>query len=156
MMLKRLINGYALSTLIGAASALAILTVVKTLFNQYAPVMDYIAPNDVWIKTDTYYQNEFIGKKLRDCVRIPESEAGYIYLADGSINETGFQYVKDDSPHSSFPPGVVNIGGIRWQKLDRTLSPVVAVGFSVRHICNGEMVYSSFRFPLEEQHDKPG
>ena len=135
---------------IGFALA-AIVVVLITLFlnlvwQNHHPVMAYVKPYTPFTVTDLAVESYFEGRKLRECGRIADSEIGY-YKSKGRMHETTLTYINDNSPKSSFPKGVMNIGGIRW---DKPVGVVVEeVGFTISHDCEGELVSSVFWFEAE-------
>lgn len=100
----------AASFIAGAVVSSSLIMLVSALYSSYSPVLDYVKPVGAWQIADDYIQVQLIAKKLRDCRRIPDSEVGYLILNKG-IKETGFYYVDDETPDSSFPPGVIILAG---------------------------------------------
>lgn len=146
------------SFIAGAVVSSSLIMLVSALYSSYSPVLDYVKPVGAWQIADDYIQVQLIGKKLRDCRRIPDSEVGYMILNKG-IKETGFYYVDDETPDSSFPPGVINIGWTRWLLIDSGLDgsftstpvgSVQSVGYSMQHDCEGKVIVSQFRFRLPD------
>ena len=98
------------------------------------PVMAWIRPSSEIRHDGDLVTGRFDGFKQRPiCDRVPDSEVGYLKDSDGVIAETGFRYVDDKTPNSSFSSGVVfDIGVIEWSGV----SAASFVGFSILHECS--------------------
>lgn len=123
-------------------AVLIILTVTRMLSSSQ-PVMTYI--NGLFEVSPNAVEANFVGKKQRNCRRIPESETGY-YKDGALIHETTMTYIDDNTPNSSFPEGVINLGRIRWD-VPLGIRPT-EVGFTVAHECGNDMMPSQFWFKV--------
>ena len=131
----------------GAAVVLLTILFINSMWTLRMPVVSPIELTKPFVIETNSIEGWFIGKKLRECGRISNSEVGYYSTADGVIHETTLTYINDNSPRSSFPPGVIDIGGIRWDKPIDVLPK--AVGFTISHNCEGELTSSVFWFEVE-------
>ncbi len=118
---------------------------MAAVWHKNKPVMEYIKAEGIWTVIGETAKNNFTGKKKRDCSRISGSEVGYTYHSN-VISESHFEYVDDETPNSSFPPGVIDIGYIQWWS--EHMQEADAVGFSITHNCEGIVVVSRFKFSL--------
>lgn len=135
-----------IGALSGAVVVLLTILFINSLFELHKPVMSYVEPVGSFTIDEFSVENRFVGRKLRDCKRIPDSEVGY-YMASNVVHETTMTYIKDATPNSSFPPGVIDIGGIRWDKPDSVIPQ--AVGFTISHECEGKLASSVFWFEVK-------
>ena len=135
-----------IGALSGATVVLLTILFINSMWTLHKPVVFPIEVTKPFIISDVAIEGWFIGKKLRECGRISNSEVGYYSDRDGVIHETTLTYINDNSPSSSFPPGVIDIGGIRWDKPVGVISE--AVGFTISHTCDGALISSVFWFEV--------
>ena len=136
----------SIALLCSAMVAILVILTVTRMLSSSQPVMTYIKPSGLFEISPNAVEANFIGKKQRNCRRIPESEMGY--CKDGAlIHETTMTYIDDNTPNSSFPEGVINLGRIRWD-VPLGIRPT-EVGFTVAHECGDSMTPSQFWFEVE-------
>lgn len=142
--------------LISVVATALIIFVINAVLTINKPVMGYVKPVGDWVIEYDYIQVQLTGKKARNCRRVPDSEVGYIYSDDGFIAEVSFKYIDDETPLSSFPPGVINIGWTHWGlwrgagagRVLYNYYEVDEVGYSITHLCDGKTKVSHYKFKV--------
>lgn len=88
------------------------------------------------IKQPFVYGALITGRKVSDCVLIPNTQVGWAY--NGIWRETEFAFINDTSPNSNRPTGLQSFGLWRWR-----IRPTDSrVRLTIQHICNDEPVLS--------------
>ena len=113
------------------------------------PVMAFVKqkPGTQWKYTADSITGDFYGLKLRGCDRVVDSEMYFWRDYSGSVSDSLGEYVDDKTPNSTFPAStdtLINIEEIRWHGFDPQSAQ--AVGYTMRHDCDGVIVPSEFWF----------
>ena len=134
--------GPVIALVFGFAALPSLFTAYQRLYP--SPVISDMAASH-WVLTSEYVEAQITGRKLRNCVPVKGSFAGYA-LQGNTWHETDFIFIEDKSPDSSRPEGINDFGVWRWD-----VSEAEEVMVTVTHICNGIAVPTTIGpFELEE------